>query len=216
MIVRRALPSDLPAIVRVHQSAFPGFFLTEMGPAFLRAYYQAVLNYESSICLVAEVDSQLAGFAVGALAPSRFYQVMSRSKRRMLVPIALGVLRNPRLIGRVVLNMSRVSSADQPQQTSSDDVCELTSIGVESGQSGNGIGQALMLEFIQKAKNLHASMIILTTDAEGNDAVNRFYQKQCFVLHRQFHRTKTRLMNEYVLELTGTASCVLPRQKDNQ
>lgn len=208
MIIREALLSDLSEIVRVHQSAFPGFFLTDMGPAFLKAYYRTVLNYESSICLVAEADSQLVGFAVGALCPSRFYEVMSHSKRRMLIPIVMGVLRNPQLLRRVLLNMRRVSHTDQSSSPTTEDTCELTSIGVDRGISRRGTGRALMSEFVQQAKNLNASVIVLTTDSEENEAVNSFYEKQGFTLHRQFRRSETRLMNEFRLELRPAAGMV--------
>jgi GNAT superfamily N-acetyltransferase len=40
-----------------------------------------------------------------------------------------------------------------------------------------GIGTELIKSFIQRAKELGASSIRLTTDTYGNEGVNAFYQK---------------------------------------
>lgn len=53
MIIRKMVASYLGSVVAIHKEAFEGFFLTRMGPRFLRAYYQAVLDFEASISLVA-------------------------------------------------------------------------------------------------------------------------------------------------------------------
>ncbi|WP_305016831.1 hypothetical protein [Mycobacterium tuberculosis] len=43
--IRPAQASDIAQIVQVHLQAFPGFFLTLMGPRFLRLLYSGFLNH---------------------------------------------------------------------------------------------------------------------------------------------------------------------------
>ena len=43
MRTRYAQAADLDAIIAIHTRALPDFFLTNMGPRFLRAYYTTVL-----------------------------------------------------------------------------------------------------------------------------------------------------------------------------
>ena len=51
-----AKKDDLKIIVDIHIKAFPGFFLTKLGPRLLYKYYNLILNYEKKIFLGAEED----------------------------------------------------------------------------------------------------------------------------------------------------------------
>lgn len=91
------MASDLGSVVAIHKEAFKGFFLTRMGPRFLRAYYQAVLDFEASISLVAyDTESDRAlGFAVGFRDPQGFYALFRQRRKRLLPVILLAVVRDP-------------------------------------------------------------------------------------------------------------------------
>jgi ribosomal protein S18 acetylase RimI-like enzyme len=169
---------DLDAVVAVHMKVFDGFFLTRMGPSFLRAYYKAVLDFESSIALVAhEKESDcVLGFAVGFSEPQRFYALFGERRNRMLPTILLAVLRDPGLAQQIIRNMRRVNTrAQQPV-----DAVELSSIAV--GVPGRGVGGALLDAFADKARSEGSPRITLTTDAKGNDYVRGFYEARGFSL----------------------------------
>lgn len=188
-IVRTMCQADLTAVVSIHVTSFSGFFLTRMGPRFLRAYYQAVLDFEGSIALVAsdEPSGELRGFAVGFRDPQGFYALFRERRRRLLPVIMLAILRDPFLVPQVLRNTRRV--ADQSRHRV--DAVELSSIAVRT--RGGGIGALLVETFADAARQGSAHRITLTTDADDNDAVLRFYEKHGFSLEGFEDRGKRRL-----------------------
>jgi ribosomal protein S18 acetylase RimI-like enzyme len=200
VLVREAQSDDLECLVEVHMSAFPGFFLTRMGPGFLRTYYSLVMQFPYSIILVADDGEQIIGFVCGYASPNEFYASLKRNWVRFIWPVSMALVRDPRLIYRVAVNRSRVSRASGnaafEQQT-----VELACIGVLKGQGGRGVGRLLVSEFIVKAKDLNAKFVDLTTDAAENDAVNEFYVKLGFHLQRSISRGAGRPMHLYRMSL---------------
>lgn len=187
------IPSDLSDIIQLHIKAFPGFFMTDMGVPFLREYYQAVLEFSENISLVALQNNKPIGFVAGFGNPQAFYNFYRQRYRRLITAILLAVLRNPRLIGRVLSNFKRVSSV----RGDSSEV-ELSSIGVDP--SFRGVGHLLIADFVNMARDRGYQSVYLTTDAEGNDRVNLFYKKQGFTLEQTF-LSGQRKMNQYRLWL---------------
>jgi GNAT superfamily N-acetyltransferase len=181
--------ADLEAVVKVHQAAFPGFFLTRMGRPFLCAYYQAVLDFDASIALIASDENTKAvlGFAVGFSDPQGFYTLFAHRRRRLLPAIVLAVLRDPALVGAILRNMRRVEA----QARASVDAVELSSIAVAA--SGAGVGGVLLEAFATHARDGGAHSLFLTTDANGNDAVQHFYQRRGFTLDGHEDRGDRRL-----------------------
>lgn len=178
MLIRAMAPSDLNAVVGIHQKAFPGFFLTRMGPRFLRAYYQAVLDFEESIALMAceSETGRLLGFAVGFRDPQGFYALFNSRKRRLLPTILLAVLRDPGLLPAILRNMRRVEA----QAAHPIDAVELSSIAV--GEAGRGVGGTLLEAFAAESRASGAARLVLTTDETGNDSVRAFYEARGFTL----------------------------------
>jgi GNAT superfamily N-acetyltransferase len=170
--------NDLDAVVAIHQEAFKGFFLTRMGPRFLRAYYNTVLDFGGRIAIIGQDpdSSAVLGFAVGFQDPQGFYQLFGQRRKRMIPTIMLAILRDPGLLPQIIRNMRRVES--QAQQ--SNDAVELSSIAV--GASGRGVGGELLSTFMDKVREKGAHKVILTTDAQGNDLVRKFYEARGFIL----------------------------------
>jgi len=178
MTIRDMEQRDLDAVVEVHRTAFPGFFLTRMGRRFLRAYYETALDYAPTIALVCEEQpgSALRGFVVGFREPQGFYALFSARRRRLLPAIFRAILSDPGLLRAILRNMRRV--ADQAEHPV--DAAELASIGVD-GQ-GRGAGGRLVEEFCERAAANGLRTVVLTTDAEENDSVRTFYERRGFVL----------------------------------
>jgi glycosyltransferase involved in cell wall biosynthesis/ribosomal protein S18 acetylase RimI-like enzyme len=203
-LVRPANPGDLPAIVGIHQKAFSDFFLTQLGPDFLRRYYELVLEYRSGIVLAREKDGTLQGFVCGFLNPPEFYRLMWRSRKGFMLPALAAVLRNPLLARKMLSGIQRLqTSAAQTQPVT----CELSSIAVAPEVSGNGVGRSLIREFLEHSWNMQAECVSLTTDAEENEAANRLYRETGFSVVRRFLQRKDRWMNEYLIQRPAAASC---------
>jgi len=195
-VVRKARISDLPGIVSIHQKAFANFFLTRLGRAFLRRYYELVLDYSQAIFLVSEGRSGLEGFACGFVDPERFYGLMSRNKWSFALPILSALVRRPSLVSQIVRSMQRVEKQASHRVARS---CELSSIAVMPEVSGRGVGKALVNAFLKQAWSFGAQHIHLDTEAGDNEPANAFYHKAGFQLSRRFQKYKGRWMNEYVI-----------------
>jgi glycosyltransferase involved in cell wall biosynthesis/ribosomal protein S18 acetylase RimI-like enzyme len=194
-IVRAANPGDLPAIVTIHQQAFNQFFLTRMGAAFLRRYYELVLHYREGIILVGERNGVLSGFVCGFADPAEFYRSMWRNRLAFAVPAMTALLRHPSLGAHMVTAVRRIqSSATQGPPLS----CELSSIAVAPEASGKGLGKTLLRAFLDHSWAREAQCVYLTTDAHGNEAANELYREIGFQQSRCFLQQKGRWMNEYV------------------
>lgn len=181
--------SDIAKVVDVHNIAFKGFFLTRMGPYFLRNYYAAALDFEANISLVAcdQDTDEIVGFVVGFYDPEGFYSMLSKRRRQTIPAVLLAALRDPWLVPQILRNMRRVQAQGQQPV----DAVELSSIAV--GEPGRGAGGALLEAFAEKARSEGAHRLILTTDAEGNDLVRRFYEARGFTLDDYEDRGERRM-----------------------
>ena len=204
-LVRKAAPEDIPGIVAIHQKAFSNFFLTRLGPDFLRKYYRLVLEYQFGVVLVAEGTSGLAGFACGFLEPSAFYGLMWRNKTVFAFPVLSALVRRPSLVSKVLYGVQRIHA---PASEWPPESCELSSIAVAPEAAGNGFGRSLIRAFLAQAGLMGAHCVYLTTDADGNDAVNAFYRDVGFRHTKCFLQHEGRWMNEYVIHGTeATDKC---------
>lgn len=168
--VRDARPSDLGAVVGVHRIAFRGFFLDQMGPRFLRAYYASIIDFPQAIFLVHEDEAcRVDGFAVGFLDPEAYYAHFRSRRLRMAPIIALALLRRPNLLVEIARNTRRVSSV----KPGSNATVELSSIGTR--RHGAGIGSHLLRAFCDRSREMGAREIVLTTDRDHNEGVLSFY-----------------------------------------
>jgi glycosyltransferase involved in cell wall biosynthesis/ribosomal protein S18 acetylase RimI-like enzyme len=202
--VRLASAGDLSEIVSIHQRAFSDFFLTRLGPKFLRRYYELVLDYGAGIVLARERDGALEGFVCGFMNPPEFYRLMWRNKRMFMLPALFAVLRKPSLTSKMLSGIHRLqTSAAQAQPVT----CELSSIAVMPEVSGNGVGKSLVRAFLAQSWGMQAECVSLTTDADDNDAANRLYRETGFSVVRRFLQHKGRWMNEYLIQRPSTISC---------
>ena len=196
-MTRPASSRDLAAIAAAHRAAFPDFYLTQLGTPFLVAYYRAVLAYPRGVLLVSEGAGGVEGFVAGFFAPSAFYAFLQRRQVRLALAMLPALVTHPRLVTRALMNRRRVAAAAEEQGGVATTV-ELSSIGVRPGAAGRGTGRVLLEAFRSAAAAGGASSVILTTDADGNDAVNRFYEQAGFRLARAFEAVPGRMMNEFV------------------
>lgn len=195
--VRSMCQDDLAEVVRVHQISFRGFFLDKLGPAFLRAYYRAVLDFPDSVANVAvDENGVIRGFVVGFMNPSGFYRHLRKRRLRFLPAVVLALVRRPRLLLGVLRNGARVSRRSVADDTSR---CgELSSIAAAT--PGVGIGSMLLLSFVNALRRRGCRRISLTTDKTDNDRAREFYRRHGFVEVEEEQRG-TRTLIVYALDL---------------
>lgn len=199
LTIRAMNAHDLYGVVSVHRSSFKGFFLDRMGPAFLRGYYTAVLEFPGALAYVA-VDKKggVRGFAVGFMDPQAFYRHFRECRWRLVPAILKALIREPLILVEVLRGGERVSRI--AATTSTLGTVELASIATDLPRAG--IGSLLLRRFVSEARAQGGRLVTLTTDMDGNDAVRAFYRRHGFVESTLESRGERRLV-VYRLDLRG-------------
>ncbi|HFD87614.1 MAG TPA: GNAT family N-acetyltransferase, partial [Gammaproteobacteria bacterium] len=171
-MIRNMLITDVPAVVQVHLRSFQGFFLTFLGPAFLRQLYAAILADPSGIGFVAEDEKGVCGFVAGTTQPSGFYRRLLRRRWwHFALAVTLPVLRRPSIIPRLLRAFAMPEQVAQQEGRGT-----LMSVAVLPEAQGKGIGRALVRAFLDEAVHRGLRQVDLTTDRDNNEATNHFYQ----------------------------------------
>lgn len=197
-MIRTAAPSDVSDIVAVHLQSFPGFFLTFLGDRFLQVLYDKTLALPEAIGFIGEEDGgSAAGFVIGVTSQASLYRTLLVRHWVAFAVASFGpMLRRPSIVPRLIRALRRPEEA---QQSVAD--CLLMSIAVRPELQGQHVGGQLVDAFLGEARQRGARAVSLTTDRDGNESVNRFYQGRGFKLARSFATAEGRWMNEYVIDL---------------
>lgn len=202
MIIEQAIPSDVPEVARLHVHAFPGFFLTSLGTSFLEELYGGFLAHPSGIFIVAREAGHIVGFAVGTSKPDEFFTDLRRRRRVAFVIKAIpAILRNPLPVCRKLFHAVRYRG-DAPAPVERSAGALLSSLGVAETCRGSGLAGKLVAAFEQEAALRGAGFVYLTTDAQGNDRVNRFYVANGYSAVSRFSQSGNREMFRYEKSLS--------------
>ena len=189
---------DVEAVVRVHLESFPSFFLSFLGPHFLRLYYSGVCSASEGIAFVyLNAKGEPGGFVAGTINPRGFYsRLLKRQWLRFALASVMAICRRPKTIRRIARAFFHPS-----ENPNGEDVAGLFSIGVMPELQGTGAGKQLVLRFLEEARTRGCTKVFLTTDRDNNDRVNIFYQKLGFAVRRQYETPEGRRMNECWIEV---------------
>jgi len=196
ILCRKMTQNDVDKVVSVHINSFKGFFLTFLGNRFLQVLYSYIVLEKSGIAIVAEVsgENKLVGFVAGTMEPYRFY---SKAIHKKAMSFAIAAF--PALVRRPSVLMRLFRAFQKPQEAKKGSFdCELMSIAVLPEYSGFGIGWLLEQEFCNQAELHGAKSVMLTTDRENNENVNRFYLRRGYRLYDHYVTPEGRQMNKYV------------------
>ncbi len=193
LAVRSMESGDIDAVVSIHLAAFPQFFLTSLGPEFLRLFFLGILSDPSGVALVAEEANSLAGYICGSSNPRGIYRRLLRARWWQFGFAALrtSLFRWDRLRYLAGAVQQRVSNHEASA------AAELMSVAVDPPAQQKGIGRTLVIAFLQRAQRAGADGVLLTTDKNSNEAVNHFYRSLGFTLVRSFATNTGREMNQY-------------------
>ena len=183
----------IKAIAELHKRAFNSFFLTQLGIPFLRTLYIGYMDDKDSGLIVAEDGSRLVGFIAYSNDYPRFYKGLIKNHLLKFAFCSAGAaIRHPSIIKRLLGAFKKSESVIKEEK-----YVELASICVDPEIESKGVGTAL-IDYLKGIVDFNTyAYINLETDADGNDAVNRFYVKNGFELEREFITAEGRRMNEY-------------------
>ena len=173
--------------------AFPSFFLTQLGRGFLETLYLGYIENSESGILVAEEKGSMVGFIAYSMDyPGFFKGLIKRHLLKFAVCSAGAAIRHPSFVKRLFGAFKKSESVEKKER-----YVELASIAVDPTVEGQGIGTRLIDTLKEMVDFKEYEYINLETDADENDAVNRFYLKNGFVLEREYTTAEGRRMNEY-------------------
>lgn len=197
LTVRAMDRADVPRAVEIHVAAFPGFFLSFLGPRFLRLFYgEAVALGE--ITLVAVAGGAPVGLVMGSTEPGRFFRLLLRRRAfAFALAAAPAVLRRPSVAIRVARALLKPKQAAKPPG-----IATLMSIAVAPEAQGLGAGRSLVVGFTAEAQRRGATAVDLTTDKVDNDRTNAFYRSLGFRVVREIVTPEGRILNEYELDVS--------------
>ena len=196
---RKSKVSDSNEIAKIHLKSFPNFFLSTLGYSFLKTYYRSCAKSKEaiSICAIKEDDKKLIGFAVGCSNSAGFNKklifsnLLEYSYRSIIL-----LFTKPMALIRLSKNLAK-----KFDRGDKGNYAELLSIGVLPDQSGFGIGQNLLLKIENQLREKGINTITLTTDADSNDSVLRFYNKSGYTVYYDFETFPNRKMLKLIKEL---------------
>ena len=190
--------NDIEDVIVVHLRAFPGFFLSQLGPAVLRVLYGELLRDGTGICFICRSNGRIIGFVVGTADPRAFYMRLLRKRcLRLGISFFGAIVRIPGAAPRL-LNAFRRTRAEIH-----DAGCGLLmSIAIDPEFQGIGRGKALACHFLRACRDRGLSAVHLFTDRMQNNDVNRFYCSLGFEVSQVITSDHGRLMNDYRIILS--------------
>jgi ribosomal protein S18 acetylase RimI-like enzyme len=188
----------LGRIVDVHIKAFPTFFLTFLGPSFLKEFYKSFIYDQAGIGFVAidTANQTVLGAIVGPFVPDGYFKRLLKKRWYAFCLASMSaVLKKPTIIKRLFRAVFyRGEAPSGPPRAL------LSSIAVSPQAQGQGIGQALVKRWVEEVENRGGTGCFLTTDAKDNESVNRFYQKLGWKIESTHTTREGRMMNRYILD----------------
>lgn len=184
---------QIEELAKLHMKAFPAFFLTQLGFPFLKTLYKGYLDDKESGIIIAEDKGKILGFIAYSKDYPKFYKELIKHK---IIQFAwcsvLATIRHPSFAKRLLGAFKKSDSV-----TKNEKYVELASICVDPTIKGEGVGTK-MIEYLKSNTDFKSyAYINLETDADNNETVNSFYQKNKFILYREYYTEEGRKMNEY-------------------
>lgn len=185
-------------VVELHQQAFPGFFLSFLGPRFLREFYRSFVNHDVGVGFVA-VDAStgsVLGVIVGPLIPDGYFRrLLTQRWFAFCLASLTSVVKKPSVLPR--LFRAVFYRGDTPAHA--EGLALLSSIAVCPEVRGAGLGVALVQAFLDEVRHRGGKGVFLTTDADNNERVNRFYRELGFTQEAAYRTPEGRKMNRLLL-----------------
>lgn len=198
MEIRLAKVEDVPQIVRIHENAFNGFFLTTLGSRFLQFYYNAFVNSKDGIVFCAVENEHILGFSAATKLCRGFNTKLIKNNVLSFFILAVKLLfTQPRALVRLVRNITKKSDVI----VDNEDYAELYSIGVLLETQGKGVGKKLLYATESALKDEGVEKVSLTTDYYNNESAIAFYHSMGYSTLYEFIAYPDRKMYRLIKKL---------------
>ena len=195
--------THIQQIVDVHMQAFPNFFLTFLGPRFLKEFYSSFTYDSAGIGFVAEdaETGEVIGAIVGPLIPEGYFKRLLKKRWWAFCLASISaVIKKPAVVKRLFRAVFYRGEAPTGNKRAL-----LSSIAISPDYQNKGIGKILVERWMEEVRKRGALGCFLTTDADNNDKINCFYQRLGWKIESTYTTPEGRVMNRYVLDLPEKA-----------
>lgn len=198
MQIRKITDADLSKVVEIHNSAFQGFFLTQLGTTFLTLYYRSVLHSPQGVLLGYFEKDELCGFAAATKLARGFNMDLVKSNFVSYLKVGFVILVNsPHAIFRLIKNMTKKDKFIDDDGR----YAELLSIGVSLCNQRKGIGRQLLLALEESLSRQQIKQLSLTMDYYDNDRAVGFYKSLHYRVMYDFVTYPNRRMYRMIKDL---------------
>ncbi|WP_369407365.1 GNAT family N-acetyltransferase [Janibacter limosus] len=189
-------------MAKIHTNAFPGFFLTSLGPEFLADYYKSAIHDSSSHGIGLWDRGALVGFAIGYPDSRAFYmRLLVRRFHKWAYHGLRILLRHPTAVAHLLTSafFGRTEETVSKPPT----YILLASIAVDAPHL-SAAGTTLLKAWEASIAIEHDFRgIFLTTDKSNNSRAIHFYTKNGYRQTEQFTTRKGRTMIRFEKELAS-------------
>jgi ribosomal protein S18 acetylase RimI-like enzyme len=180
----------LEQVATLHEACFGGYYLTRLGPSFLRAMYGWYAENPQAIAHVAlDAHGRVVGFVAGTTRAEAYHRSLFRQRGgAMLAALVARLISSPAetlrlawerkdLLPQALSSMlARGSSGPAESATGPEKgAASLVSIGVEPSQRRSGIARRLTELFMTEADQRGCQMVTLSV-REDNPGARLFYE----------------------------------------
>lgn len=198
MNIRKATINDVDSIVDIHLDAFNGFFLTSLGPAFLKFYYTCFVKSSETVTMVAEEEDMVYGFSASTKVCKGFNSRLIKNNLFAFGMLSLKMLfTSPKALIRLAKNLTKTGEGVEDNE----DYAELYSIGVSKSAQGKGVGKKLLAASEEILKKEGVRRVSLTTDFDHNEQAIGFYHSMGYETMYEFITYPNRKMYRLIKTL---------------
>ncbi len=167
-----AAKNDVSEIAKIHEEEIKEGFLSSLKTAFLRKFYEAIVDSKDSFCIVAREGNIVTGFVSGVADINIFYNYFFKNYFFILIPVFLPKIFDFNIIKKVVENIF------YPKKTKNFPSAELLTMAVKREFQGKGTGSHLLQRFVSEMEKRQIKIFKVLVGKEM-DALN-FYKKNGF------------------------------------
>ena len=198
VFIRKAKIEDVSSIVKIHDTAFPEFFLTSLGDDFLRLYYSCMCKSKEALTLCAFENGEMLGFSSTALKSAGFnIRLIKNNVFKFMGETIKLMLTKPGALLRLAKNITKKAEGVDDDG----DYAELYSIAVSPTCQGKGIGGLLLTENERIIHEWGGVKLSLTTDYDNNQSAIAFYQRNGYQILYKFKAYPNREMYRFIKDL---------------
>ena len=172
--IRRATTADATSLARLHREGISGGFLPRLGPGFMRRLYEAMVQWDEAVVLVADRGDGPMGFVAGTTSTATFYRHFLRRHGLAAGATALPRLLRPSNVRRAWETARYGGEGDEWPDA------ELLSMAVSPAYRGQGIGHDLGVALLGYLADLGSEQVKVVVGSANRPAIGA-YQKMGFV-----------------------------------